>query len=97
MNKTKINTLRAEHIEAILQRAATLAREAQDESSELHLEQASFLQGRDHHYINEAIQQLQNSHSDKHSEHDHGPEACGSTCELWEHELGMVGLDDEYL
>jgi len=59
MNKTEINTLTAELIEAILQRAATLAREAQDESSESHLEQASFLQGRDHHYIREAIKQLQ--------------------------------------
>jgi hypothetical protein len=59
MNKTEINTLTVEIIEDILQRAAELAREDQDEDAAEHLHSSSFWYAAEESYIREAIKQLQ--------------------------------------
>ena len=59
MNKTKINTLTVYDIDAILKRAATIARKDQNEMAAEHLHSASFLYAAEERYITEAIKQLQ--------------------------------------
>ena len=56
---THTNTLTVAHIEAILQRAAALARKAHDVDTAEHLDSASFFYAAEERYITEAIKQLQ--------------------------------------